>query len=358
MSTPGRLLFLSHSHTFGAFRVGSHHYARELALLGAEVVHMSTPISRVHLALGRISASDEAAVPRGPHRDADGVTHLIPRTLLPAPYGRFSVARELLRRGIDTGFDAVLIDQPLLWERSVRSLSSTLVYRPTDLYTSGVKQRLQQRIVAAADGIIATSSEVLRGLGAIRQPSLVLTNGVDAVRFSTPPGDRIPRPAVCVYVGALDARFDWTQVAAWAGARPDIWFVLAGPAPASPPELPANVELVGAVPYADLPALLHGARVGLLPLSDDPLNSGRSPMKLYEYLAAGLAVVARETPVIPADATAGVLTYTGAVEAADALNRALEHSSPNTAGEARALSESWSAKAARMAAFLHGLSQR
>jgi teichuronic acid biosynthesis glycosyltransferase TuaH len=358
MSAPGRILSLSHSHAFGAFRVGSHHYARELALLGSDVVHVSTPISRPHVALGRISASEEAAVPRGPHRDADGVTHLVPRTVLPAPYGRFSIARELSQHRIATSFDAVLIDQPLLWERSVRSLSTTLVYRPTDLYPAGVKQRLQQRIVAAADGVIATSSEVLRGLGAIHQPSLVLTNGVDAARFNLPPSDSDPRPPVCVYVGALDARFDWEQVASWARARPDIRFVLAGPMPASPPEVPSNVDLVGAVPYSELPALLHGARVGLLPLSDDPLNAGRSPMKLYEYLAAGLAVVARETPVIAGDASAGVLTYTGAGDAVDVLNRGVEHPSPNTAGEARALSESWSTKTARMTAFVQHLAQR
>ena len=41
----------------------------------------------------------------------------------------------------------------------------------------------------------------------------------------------------------------------------------------------------GPVDYADLPKILARYRVGLLPLSDEPTNSGRSPMKLYEYLA-------------------------------------------------------------------------
>ena len=34
---PARILFLSHSHPFGAFRVGSHHYARVLAARGADL---------------------------------------------------------------------------------------------------------------------------------------------------------------------------------------------------------------------------------------------------------------------------------------------------------------------------------
>lgn len=46
MSERQRVLFLSHSHTFGAFRVGSHHYAREFARLGADVVHLDTDFAR------------------------------------------------------------------------------------------------------------------------------------------------------------------------------------------------------------------------------------------------------------------------------------------------------------------------
>src|SRR6478752_1836517 len=102
-----RFLFLSHSHAFGAFRVGSHHYARTLAQGGAETVHLSTPISLAHRLTGRVSSAQDAEVPRGPHRDADGVTHLVPRTILPRPYGAFRVASELRRHGIDPHFDAV-----------------------------------------------------------------------------------------------------------------------------------------------------------------------------------------------------------------------------------------------------------
>lgn len=348
-----RILFLSHSHAFGPFRVGSHHYARTLARGGAEVVHLSTPISLAHRVMGRVNRGAAAAVPRGPHRDADGVTHLVPRTVLPRPYGRFRVERELARQGIDPAFDAVLIDQPLLWDASVRALSRRLVYRPTDLYPSGVKAERQRQILAAADGVVATSSEVLRGLGPLEIPTLVLENGVDAARFASL--DAAPRLDACVYVGALDGRFDWGRMDAWARAHPQVRFAVAGPGAAPPIAVPANVELLGPVPYDALPALLQSARVGLLPLSDDPLNAGRSPMKLYEYLAAGLAVVARETPVIRPDEHAGLFAYTGSDEAESALERALRHPSPNVAGVQRAAAESWEAKSEAMTAFLDGL---
>lgn len=347
-----RVLFLSHSHPFGPFRVGSNHYARLLASRGAEVVHLTTPISLAHRVTGRVRSADVANVPRGPHRDADGVTHLIPRTILPAPLGAFRVARHLQRNGIRGRFDAVLIDQPLLWDSSVRGLTDTLVYRPTDLYPSGLKHRIQQQILDAVDAVVATSNEVLRSLGARGRPSLVLANGADTARFAPAAPEGNARPVRCVYVGALDGRFDWDRLAAWARARTDVHFAIAGPDPHPPHPLPQNVELLGAVAYDAVPALLHDARVGLLPLSDDPLNAGRSPMKLYEYLAAGLTVLARETPGIRPQDEIGVFTYSGDDDADAALDRALAHTSPNTAGIRAASDSSWERKADELIAFL------
>ncbi|MGF6822454.1 teichuronic acid biosynthesis glycosyltransferase TuaH [Microbacterium sp. ZKA21] len=352
-----RLLFLSHSHPFGPFRVGSHHYARVLAGRGADVVHLSTPISLAHRVTGRVSRADLAVVPSRPRRDADGVLNIVPRTALPVPVGAPTVARMLKRAGIDTRFDAVLIDQPLLWDSSVRSLSDAVIYRPTDLYPSGVKHRLQQQILDAVDGVIATSDEVLRGLGPLRVPTLVLSNGADVARFAAPAGADAARAARCVYVGALDDRFDWARVDGWARAFGDVEFVIAGPG-RSPQPLPANVSLVGAVPYADVPALLHTARVGLLPLSDNPLNAGRSPMKLYEYFAAGLAVVARETPGIRGRSDLGIEVYTGDEDADAALERALRHPSPNVAGERAAADASWERKTDALEEFLRAVRDR
>ncbi|WP_433674926.1 glycosyltransferase family protein [Microbacterium gorillae] len=355
MSAP-RILLLSHSHAFGPFRVGSHHYARTLAESGADVVHLSTPVSAAHRVTGRIDRATLATLPRGPVRDAAGVTHLVPRTLVPVPYGRFRVDRALRRHGIAERFDAVLIDQPLLWHDSVRSLTERLVYRPTDMYPDGVKHGLQERIIAAADGVLATSSAVLDALGDLRVPTLVIENGVDADRFAAPQGNGV-REALCVYVGALDGRFDWEQLGAWGRGHPDVRFVVAGPG-AAPAVLPSNVEMLGAIAYDQLPALLHRARVGLLPLSDDPLNEGRSPMKLYEYLAAGTAVVTRETPVLHADAESGVYTYRDTGDADAALRSALAHPSPNAAGVRRAAYEGWGAKTAQLQRFALGLAPR
>lgn len=350
-----RVLFLSHSHKFGAFRVGSHHYAREWSKLGAEVVHLSTPISSVHRVTGRVSTASARSIPSRPFTDTEGVTHVVPRTVLPRPLGAFRVRRALEHAGIAPRFDAVLIDQPLLWDDSVRDLSDRLVYRPTDLYPGGVKRRLQSEIIAHADAVVATSAHVLHDLDALRLPSLVIENGVDFAHFADGEADAATRPLACVYVGALDARFDWDRVIAWATDHPGIRFTIAGPGAHVPNALPSNIDALGAVPYEELPGLLRGARVGLLPLSDDPSNAGRSPMKLHEYLAAGLAVVTRETPGLRSDRNAGIFAYVSDSTADAALADALAHAAPNEAGRQLAERHAGTEKARELAGFVGGL---
>jgi glycosyltransferase involved in cell wall biosynthesis len=107
------------------------------------------------------------------------------------------------------------------------------------------------------------------------------------------------KPRRAVYAGAIDNRFGVALLLALARARPDVEFVLIGSGTAVA-EIAAsrleNVHLLGIRPYADLPAYLQHANVGLLPLNAHPANAGRSPMKFYEYAAAGLPIAASLTP--------------------------------------------------------------
>ena len=105
------------------------------------------------------------------------------------------------------------------------------------------------------------------------------------------PGERSTR---AIYVGAFDNRFDAAALRAAALALPIKHFLLAGPGGkrvAGALRLP-NILALGAVEYRRLPALLRDCAVGLLPFSQKAANAGRSPMKLFEYAAAGLCVAA------------------------------------------------------------------
>ena len=57
-----------------------------------------------------------------------------------------------------------------------------------------------------------------------------------------------------------------------------------------------RVRLDPRVPFSEVAHLLHGARTGVIPLPDVPKFRTNVPMKLFEYLAAGVPPVASDLP--------------------------------------------------------------
>ena len=132
------------------------------------------------------------------------------------------------------------------------------------------------------------------------------------------------RPRV-VFSGAWNRRVDAALVAAAAARLPHVTFVIVGAVAAPLPAAP-NVHSLGAVPYAELPAHLQAADVGIVPYRRSDFNDASCPLKVYEYLAAGLPVVTtsvdtRGLPpdlVRPVNGVEGFVTAIGALAARDA----------------------------------------
>src|SRR6185436_5165518 len=59
-----------------------------------------------------------------------------------------------------------------------------------------------------------------------------------------------------------------------------------------------NVHLLGRKPYADLPAYCKAFDVALNPFRINQLTLNANPLKVREYLAAGLPVVATDIPEV------------------------------------------------------------
>lgn len=108
---------------------------------------------------------------------------------------------------------------------------------------------------------------------------------------------KIPRPRVG-FIGWITPRWiDIELILEIARRRPDWSLVLIGPKVSwHPISLPSNCYLIGARPYAQLPAYLKGIDVCLIPFKEGAIRDGASPLKLYEYLAAGRAVVSTPVP--------------------------------------------------------------
>ena len=308
-----RIALLSHTGRSSVFRVGSHHLAREFARMGHDVVHVSNPISVAHLLRLRdpeVRRRAAMALPRQ-RRSVDGARYLVPWSafpLTPDPLGRpltlgsTTLLRKALRRAGLTEFDLMLVDQPLL-DYLIEPMGARQVfYRPTDLNLDRLTLAAEERMLAAADGVLATSC-VVAGALAARHPEQhyrVVENGAEISAFRGP-GTGVAGPSRC---GLRRRHRSSLRLADGAGSGqvsaggPDRHFRSrrrTGPASSRPMSYSA---VRSTTPTCRKP--LSRYRVGLLPLSDEPTNSGRSPMKLYEYLASGLNVVTRATGPITA----------------------------------------------------------
>jgi glycosyltransferase involved in cell wall biosynthesis len=100
------------------------------------------------------------------------------------------------------------------------------------------------------------------------------------------------------FFGVIDERLDLGLIAAAADARPDWHFVMVGPVvKIDAAELPQrhNIHWLGQQSYAQLPALVAGWDVCMLPFARNEHTRYISPTKTLEYLAAEKPVVS--TPV-------------------------------------------------------------
>jgi glycosyltransferase involved in cell wall biosynthesis len=166
-------------------------------------------------------------------------------------------------------------------------------YRTLD--RPGDARRLERAVFAGADLVLAVSGPLTtyaRARGATRVE--VFPNAVDAERFAVPFHPREPR---CVFLGALRP---WHGI----GTIAEAWRLLGVDAPqllvvGDGPERAAledvGAEVTGPVPHARVPGLLAAAAIGLAPYAPDAPGYF-SPLKLFEYLASGLAVVVGAIP--------------------------------------------------------------
>ncbi len=149
---------------------------------------------------------------------------------------------------------------------------------------------------------VAAVSGPLLGRLAPTGPSMVIPNGLETAEWlsahrSAPAFAALPRPLL-IYVGTLDGRLDvkWLQETA-RGLR-SATLALVGPlvdaGHVEPLRAEPNISIHPSLARDDLVELVRSADVGMIPHVRSPLTEAMSPLKLYEYLAGGLPVVATD----------------------------------------------------------------
>lgn len=347
-----RVLFLAHTSADSAFKVGSHHYSRELAKRGHVVWHVSTPLTVKGLFRESIAQRRREWV------DEFGVNHwkpMVPLSMTQSDNLRF-LWPQFRARALDQ-VDIVVVDQPRMRAIVSRLCQRTpMVYRPTDIVDSP-ELRLQQReLVDRASAVVATSSSVLLELDFnVSIPHRVIPNGVETEHFQLGEKNGRNRNGF-VYVGSLGNRFDWEAIRILSEEFPEHPIDIFGPLQGPPPRFKSNVSLRGEIAYLDLPAVYQRYQVGLLPLSSERINQGRSPMKFYEYSAAGLAILATRTRSLTEDfgldSARHAFGYENYVDLVAKARQALDHSVPDMGASEAAAQHSWARKAEELEELL------
>jgi glycosyltransferase involved in cell wall biosynthesis len=266
--------------------------------------------------------------------------------------------------------------RPILWtflpyvNRLVGRLGERMViYHCVDENAafSGVPQeavlRMERDLVRRADIVFASAEQLCSERRALNPNTHFVRHGVDVAHFSraldpaTPvPHDAgsLPRPVIGFF-GLLADWVDLDVVRALALARPRWSFALVGKVDTDlrPLEKLANVHLLGQKPYGSLPGYCRSFDVGIIPFRVNALTLRANPLKLREYLAAGLPVVSTPLPEVArydglVGLADGVEGFLAAIEAA--LGQRSEAMARRRVEAMRG--ESWAARVEELSALI------
>jgi len=211
--------------------------------------------------------------------------------------------QNLLTRNLVTACMGVLSGHPTLLElhSPVESFRSRMLFRlfichPKALGLVTITRALKDQYVKDFGAAIATRIHVLPDAA----------DPVTQAEITQSPADQAS--PIVGYVGSFLPGKGAEQVLQIASLMPDIRFVLAGSPDTALADLsvPTNVHLPGPLPHAVAMQQMASFDVALLPNQAQVLVSGgavdighwTSPLKLFEYMAAGRPIVASRLPVL------------------------------------------------------------
>jgi glycosyltransferase involved in cell wall biosynthesis len=244
--------------------------------------------------------------------------------------GRFPLRQltEIARRlSFRNAMRKLQMSQPIVWFYHPKWLdmlnevpSARLrLYHVVDEYTSFQDKTLARRrqvegqekeMMAQVDAVIVVSKELYEAKRAFNPNTYLVPNGVDYRAYSDalanpqlPEDLQVIKSPRLGYSGLIGDKLDLSMLKDLAQENPEWSLVFLGPVNASKLaetwqalQAMPNVHYLGSVEWSQVPHYVKGFDVGLMPYVQDQHSETISPLKLYDYLAAGLPIASMSIP--------------------------------------------------------------
>jgi glycosyltransferase involved in cell wall biosynthesis len=286
--------------------------------------------------------------------------------------------RRLLRFQVKRAMRKLGFKNPLNWvfNPAAAIIAGTLgeekvIYYCVDEYTafSGVSSsslaELEQELLRRADLVIVSADLLYQSKAPFNPRTVMVRHGVDYTHFSRALDDDtrvpaeiadLPRPVI----GFHGLIADWVDLDLMAEVAKHFSHgsvVMIGKATTDTSAIKSlpNVHLLGRKPYALLPAYCKGFDVALNPFRISELTLNANPLKVREYLAAGLQVVSTAIPEV--EVLGQCRIGRTAEEFIREIEAALEDPGVSRARSEAIRAESWEARVDEIRAHLASLEE-
>jgi glycosyltransferase involved in cell wall biosynthesis len=225
---------------------------------------------------------------------------------------------------------------------------------------------MERDLMEKADMVVVSSSRLYETKRRYNPNTFLVTHGVDVAHFRNACRQEITAPADCAelkgpVIGFFGLVADWVDlevVRYLAASRPQWSLLLIGEVQTDTSALRelSNVHILGRRNYASLPAYCKAFDVAILPFVVNELTVASNPLKLREYLAAGLPVVATPLPEV-VKLSASVRLATTPVEFLNQIEDLLKQGKrgPDPAVSFLMERESWDQKVEDLSGIIAGL---
>ena len=289
------------------FKVGAHHIYEVLQDKSMIGTYTSSPNSIFNfLRFGQVDVR---------HRNAQAIlsllnkpsakTSYVPINFLPYAVGRkffkkeiaLKLSRPFNRVKFDINANISIVDSVdlLFLIPELIKHKQKIIYRPTDIYSYKSEYNLEIEKEFVKNNKIKVFCMSAHSYQFYLENDFNVVgyaaNGISKDWIKNYKGYNPLEQISLVYVGSLDDRLDYDLIQRIAADK-DLSLTIYGAGPRVGKIKEIGKDLYkGILSYTALPEVLRTHNVGILPLNENLLNLSRSPMKLYEYLAAGLYVL-------------------------------------------------------------------